>query len=252
MDNYIYKATINMLGLYSNRFFTVNLKQQPLSPERQFGISLGQMLGQYVQLHYNTLYARGIKKFKREALQNNWGIYDGFSAHNVLSDCLESGIRESYNYIVDLFLKTKGDVSKLKDNENYPYHDENYSYYVEHFKNLNFVLKMRAGKYWFPNPEEDFKVMCDAFDIGRMINVCRMAYTVGYITEEEAWDYIDKYSAMALERFSNWRDYAKSYMLGRATWNGNRNMDFEAFSRVTKRLVTSKNSPWVKFGWLCK
>ena len=55
-----------------------------------------------------------------------------------------------------------------------------------------------------------------AWDYDRLVNVARWSYSAGYITEEEAWSYIQKAREMAQTEFSSWDEYLASNVYGRS------------------------------------
>lgn len=75
--------------------------------------------------------------------------------------------------------------------------------YVE--DTLNFVRLLGAER----------AVCLDAWDIGRCANVIRWCYSSGYISEQTAWDFLDKNSRRAIKQYQSFGNFAHDYMLGR-------------------------------------
>lgn len=50
--------------------------------------------------------------------------------------------------------------------------------------------------------------------------MARACYDMKYISEDEAWHYINHAYEMVHSRFSSWHDFAMSYVIGRALWGG--------------------------------
>ena len=71
---------------------------------------------------------------------------------------------------------------------------------------------------------------------------------MGYISETDAWKYIDIAYNMVHAEFSSWEDMAMSYIIGRSLWGGK-----GAYNSVMKstadELLTHVNSPWRKYTW---
>ncbi len=83
-----------------------------------------------------------------------------------------------------------------------------------------------------------------AWDMGRMVNVARYCCDLGYISESEAWEYIyfaEKESAL---RYSDWSEFARAYVIGRAVWGGENNNLYVTIDNV-KKLKQDPKSPWV-------
>lgn len=222
-----------------------NSRPKEITAEQQFGLCLGYILSHRYQHFYNSLFISGpesLKKKWKEGMLDDWDILGPESAKNILDSFLEEGHRKSYNYIIELYLKCNGDTNRVIDSENR-------EIFVHYFEKLNHVLNLKQGKKWYPKPEKDLWLGTSAFDYGRMIFVARICYFIGYFSEEEAWEYINKFSRLAKNDFSNWNDYAKSYMLGRVMWNANRDNQFDPLTRSLSVLIANKYSPWNKFGW---
>ena len=69
-----------------------------------------------------------------------------------------------------------------------------------------------------------------------------------YITEVEAWKYIDTAYDMARTTFSSWKDMAMSYIIGRSLWGG-KNAYNSVMKDIADKLLSQENSPWKKYVW---
>jgi len=86
------------------------------------------------------------------------------------------------------------------------------------------------------------------WDAGRICFLARACCEMGYITESEAWHYVDVANELARSELSSWRELGLSYVIGRSLWGGKR-----AYNSVMKdtadKLLVDANSPWVKYPW---
>ncbi|GIO76201.1 hypothetical protein J27TS7_57150 [Paenibacillus dendritiformis] len=83
-----------------------------------------------------------------------------------------------------------------------------------------------------------------AWDFDRAVNIARWSCILGYLTEEQAWGYIERAADAASHTFQSWKDYFISFAFGRAIayegdiydilWNG-------------KELLTEQDSIWNEF-----
>lgn len=83
-----------------------------------------------------------------------------------------------------------------------------------------------------------------AWDFDRAVNIARWSYILGYLTEEQAWGYIERAADAASQLFESWKDYFISFAFGRAIayegdiydilWNG-------------QKLLNEKDSIWNEF-----
>lgn len=86
-----------------------------------------------------------------------------------------------------------------------------------------------------------------AWDMGRLVNVARWSYTVGYISEEEALEAMAFAGKKVREKFNSWDEFADNYRLGRAFWlNSEVQPELEL---AINKLKTDPESPWKKLDW---
>ena len=48
--------------------------------------------------------------------------------------------------------------------------------------------------------------------------ICRWAYFMGYLSEEETWNILDHIASVMIENFSSWKEYGISYIFGGLFW----------------------------------
>lgn len=82
-----------------------------------------------------------------------------------------------------------------------------------------------------------------AWDMGRMVNVARYSYDLGYISENQAWEYIFFAEQESSPHYEDWDAFGRAYIIGRAMWGGKNLNLYNAISTV-KRLKEDKKSPW--------
>ena len=71
---------------------------------------------------------------------------------------------------------------------------------------------------------------------------------MNYITEEEAWQYIDIAYKMTREAFSSWHDMAMSYVIGRSLWGGKSSYN-SVMKNTADKLLSNEESPWTRYAW---
>lgn len=87
-----------------------------------------------------------------------------------------------------------------------------------------------------------------SWDLARLINVCRFAYTAGYLTEGEAWTAIMQAARALQKAYPSWDALTDSYLLGWQFWQGGatvRNKEAAA----AQWLKTSPESPCQRLPW---
>ena len=86
------------------------------------------------------------------------------------------------------------------------------------------------------------------WDAGRLNFMARARYDMKYISEDEAWHYINHAYEMVHSRFSSWHDFAMSYVIGRALWGG-KSASNSGMMYMAEDLLKSEKSPWTKIEW---
>ncbi|GHV50398.1 hypothetical protein FACS1894181_10900 [Bacteroidia bacterium] len=85
------------------------------------------------------------------------------------------------------------------------------------------------------------------WDAGRLVFIARICHDAQYITEQEAWEYIDAAYGQAQKAFGSWEELAKSYLIGRFIWRGKEADD--GMDGLADNLVNKPKSPWKQVAW---
>ncbi len=86
-----------------------------------------------------------------------------------------------------------------------------------------------------------------AWDYGRLIYLCRDGYAIGFLSEKEAWERIEKTAAKIEKLYYSWEDYGASYIIGRMFWATANNDEIDRgnwASVAMSKLMYTKNSAW--------
>jgi hypothetical protein len=86
-----------------------------------------------------------------------------------------------------------------------------------------------------------------AWDYIRLINVARWSFTVGYISEEEAWQYMLLAGKKLQSRYESWSEIGEHYLLGRTFWKAS--AYHPEFEENIKWLTNNPKSPWNTIPW---
>lgn len=89
-----------------------------------------------------------------------------------------------------------------------------------------------------------------AWDLGRLINICRWCYDVELLRQHECWKYMLP-AANALQReYNSWGELSTAYLMGLLVWKGGeRAADYELCKYNRKLLLTDARSPWRQLAW---
>jgi len=87
------------------------------------------------------------------------------------------------------------------------------------------------------------------WDLGRSISLCRWGYSVGFMTEGEAWKRIFHIAELIQQLFSSWEEYGYDYFMGRLFWassSGEEETYLQRTEPIYRRLL---NSYWNWLDW---
>jgi hypothetical protein len=90
-----------------------------------------------------------------------------------------------------------------------------------------------------------------AWDLGRIIALCRWGYEVGFLGEEEAWEKIMYYARKIQSLYSSWAEYGLDYFFGRIFWASGSGSEMDYFlttDEVYQRLL-SEGGHWSNLNW---
>ena len=125
---------------------------------------------------------------------------------------------------------------------------EDYDKIVMQFQNLQETYEELLSCKVIVSKEDLKRYGVAGWDAGRICFLARACCEMDYISEADAWRYIDVAYDMAHSAFSSWNDMAMSYVIGRSLWGGK-----SAYNSVMKstadELLTHENSPWRKYVW---
>lgn len=81
----------------------------------------------------------------------------------------------------------------------------------------HYVNVLKKG-HVITSEEEVLKYTPLAWDMGRLVFMSRLCFDAGYISEEDAWTYIDT-ACERLRFFDSWSSFTTSYLIGRTMWD---------------------------------
>jgi hypothetical protein len=91
---------------------------------------------------------------------------------------------------------------------------------------------------------KDYSTGILAWDLGRLVTVARMSLDLKYIGQDEFNRILSHVDGELRSHFSSWPQFAKSYIIGRASWAG-QNMTLGGIIGIAEDLMTDAKSPWV-------
>lgn len=201
----------------------------PLPKEKQHLLAYGANLSLYRSESPRILAVKVDKETLKEGLSSAWDVRNREEAIQVLEWLLTEGHRPDYD---QLLMALKADQF---------FTEEEIGKSQECYESAQDALMKKLS---FTKSDFDRVNTIAAWDLDRAVNIARWSYILGYISEEEAWGYIERAADAASNVFQSWKDYFISFAFGRALayegdiydilWNG-------------KELLGEKDSVWNEF-----
>lgn len=217
-----------------------------LSTEQYKKVSIGSLYALQQSGYLNTL-TLGIKDKLPTILNEWWGISSPDDAKETLESLCQRGFDYYFPFVYQAFLlddeKAQDDIFQQNMNS-----QEDYEKAVSQLQNLKATYQELVECETIASKEDLVRYGVIGWDAGRINFVARACCDMNYISEMEAWNYIDKAYNLAQSNFTSWHDMAMSYIIGRAIWGGT-NAENSGMKGLADDLLSKPNSPWVQIKW---
>ena len=241
------KAVYSTVRKIRNAFKTVNIDpKSTLTDEQYKKIAIGALYASQQGAYQNSI-KTGIAYELPKILGEWWGIENTTDAKNELDYLLNKGFRYYFPFVWQAY--------QLDDPEKQDEIFQKNMTSQEDYDKVNIQLQNLIETYYelveykVISSKEDIKRYgVTGWDAGRICFLARACCEMCYISEAEAWEYIDKAYEMAHNEFSSWKELAMSYIIGRALWGGKKSYN-SVMKDNAEELLTSDKSPWTKFDW---
>ncbi|CAA7196056.1 DUF1266 domain-containing protein [Chryseobacterium potabilaquae] len=230
------------MGLFSkifNAFKSIRLNDKNVVIGQQLDHLLISSMYAEQQSAYLNSYVTGLSSAKlKTILEEYWQIFDKDCAVEVLLDLQNRNQDEYLDVIYKAFEDKENYASILKSN--LPGKEDVFKHYLEIYRKLNNVVPELIEQNVILNFTEIKKIKDTAWNYGRGAFLVRCCYEVGYISEVELKDYLQK-SYTGLKTYcSTWKEYTTSYLFGRAIWGGSNN---SRMIQIAYDLLNHEKSP---------
>ena len=225
-------------------------QQANLTPEQYQRLSTGAIYSEQQAAYINSLTTGLSSDRVQEILAGWWHLHNAQQAKDKLDYLLHKGFRFYFDKVMEAYgtpslEQQEQIIINGFDRADATYAEDTQKAYSQ-LSNLketweelitNDIIKNRADLDHYRNV---------GWDCGRLSFVSRLCYDAQYITEAEAWEYINQAHQLAVDNFDSWQGYAKSYVIGRAMWGGTNNANEDVIA-IAEYLLREPNSPWVQF-----
>lgn len=163
----------------------------------------------------------------KKVLNDSWSVADRASAIETLDLLRDQGHRDYPDYPFDQVL------ALIRSGETEGYEAEASA--------CADVYTALTEEYGYSQEELDAISTVSAWDYDRLVVVARWCYVAGFITEQEAWDYIKAAAEQGSSDYKDWKSYFAGILLGRAIWTGEHGFD-PGNRAIADQLLVDENS----------
>lgn len=112
-------------------------------------------------------------------------------------------------------------------------------------KNIKEMIESLTEKGYISSQADLRNQSVLAWDMGRLVLIARCCFECGYITEEKAWCYMEEAHKKCCAVYSDWKEFAAGYVIGRCMWGGMKQMP-GGIMGIAEGLLRDPESPWQK------
>jgi hypothetical protein len=213
-----------------------------LTKQQLWAISLTGIISEANRSNRNTLNAGEMNEQNKKTwlgvLKKDWNINNREELLQTLETMENNGYAAALKYIQQIvreIINTNNDFSIINFNR-YKLTQRQYNYLKFIVLNWN-IFNNRTILAW---------------DLGRNISLCRWAYDVGFLSEEESWEKIMYYAKKLQLFYNSWEEYGYDYYMGRIFWASGSGEDVTYLIQtdtIYKKLITGY---WNHLAWYTK
>lgn len=219
----------------SNKTPEPYIYHEPTALQQQYVLALSAILSVQNNENYTTLGSDLQPTVDlKQLLIEWWGVSDRNSAIETLDWLRDYGHRTEYMYISQFIVDKDVTTCAGLENPLDGCKDEDIKLLHDLGQSINSQLGSKTIAAW---------------DYGRLINVARWSYTLGYINEEEAWTYMVPAAQKAQAEYDTWANFGKSYILGRAYWMRDESANDIQFENFQYLNNPTNKTPWTTLDW---
>lgn len=220
-------------------------EESSLTKEEQFAIALYTPIAEWWGADTNTLAFvdakasnRYLKRWHMHTKDGYWGMAEYF---------MKDGRRWYYDYIYNMMKNQPQENWESLMKDYFGNNDRAFRYFKE-LKESKALNELKKNGIITFDSEMDMGIV--GYDAGTLVGQARKAFTTGIITEEEALKVINFARELALEHFSSWEEFGKSFMIGFAFDQQHRERSYrEEVYHLYKQTTESPMSPWNTINW---
>lgn len=228
-----------VLKAMSSQKYRTNPYPTHLTDSQLLALNIGAINAEQTSYYCDSLETGCDKQETADNLANYYDICDSRTASTTLNWLKDEGHRVYF----DAIKKMVAGASSAMDTNVLAEEQIAIAYtYVEHLKS---TVEELMDEKCIADIKELGDASIIAWDMGKLVLVSRCCCELGYISEAEAWEYINYACTKCKETYEDWSSLANGYIIGRAMWNGS-NMMLTGIIGIAQDLLRDSNSPWKK------
>ncbi|WP_161554710.1 DUF1266 domain-containing protein [Ereboglobus luteus] len=220
-----------------------------LPPEQYKKLSLGAIYSEQQKAWLNTLDTGLPKKEVRRVVGEWWGIAGVDDAASTLDYLRDKGFRHYFPVVMRAYREPAAEQKRIVAAA-FPDCEEDREKTLAQISHLNETLDelVEDGVIDSTASASIERYGVAGWDCGRLVYLARLCREMRYINDEQTWNYIEAAHQIAGQTFGSWKEYAKSYVIGRALWGG-ADCDNSDIAEIADYLLEDEDSPWVQMPW---
>jgi hypothetical protein len=178
------------------------------------------------------------KKIHLDLLKRDWSVNNREELLETIQKTENDGHAAGLKYIKQIIQETineKGEFSIVTVYNKYHLNSRYYNYLKFTVINWN-RFSNRTILSW---------------DLGRAIALCRWGYSVGFLSEEDAWKKIMELARKVQTQYQSWEEFGYDYYMGRVFWASGFGDDINYLVQTDKlyKELTGDHGHWKNFEW---
>lgn len=242
---FIKKAKKVSKGLFSSVYLN---KKATENKEQYKKIAIGALYSEQQTAYINSL-TTGLEKANIKKLLSEWWSIDNPSeAKSSLNYLQNKGFRHYFKTVLKAYEAENIEEQKTIIVNGFNENEEDTKKAYQQLVNLQETWQELTKNNIVLTKSELIKYNNIGWDCGRLVFLSRLCFDAGYISDNDAWNYINKAYELATKHFDTWEEFSKSYIIGRAMWGGIESNN-EGIIAIAEGLLKNEKSPWVQINF---
>jgi hypothetical protein len=199
---------------------------------------IGSMYAEQQSAFLNS-YETGLNKSViKKLVEKYWEIYNQNDAVEILQNLQERNQDANIDIVYHAFENKENYVEILKSK--LPKEEGVFEYYLDLYRKLNNIVPDLIEQKAITDFSQIKKTKDSAWNYGRGAFLSRCCYELGYLSEKELKEYLEKSYKGIKNHCYTWKEYTTSYIFGRAIWGGSNN---DGMIQIADDLLNNEKSP---------